>query len=243
MRWLLLLLLACGGSAPPAPKEAPATQAVVPKSVVPPATTPAPTLAWNGLTLGTTDAAGIESWLQGKGLACAGAPSVRRLTVRYVCEGELPSTLLPDRTITGKITQLLLARTDAGPLHHASTRRNYSLPEGAIADYNGARASLVAVFGEPRVGKAVPDGTVLTDRPVWYNSVWSFKDLEVQLSLMRMAGASWSVGERWDVPGVEAEVETRGPSGVDASATPTEGRDPYGFDKLGLPNPHKKSGG
>lgn len=242
---LLLLLTACSGcspyacsGAPPAPTAEPAPTLNIPPPD--PNLKPAPTLDFMGLTIGASDAAQIEAWLTARSLTCRQTPSVRRTTFRYECGDGLTPALLPDRKISGQLSSLLLVRSDAPdaaarPLTHASTIRRYSLPERAAEDYEAAVTALTAAFGPPARTSAI-DRAKLSAPLVRYASLWSFKDLQISLNLMRMGGTYWSVSERWDQPGVELSQPARTPAtppGFDRSKC----KDPFCFDQPGMAPP------
>lgn len=168
----------------------------------------APTREVLGLTIGQSDDAAIQAWLQERGLSCTIGPAPRRQAVRYDCSSQVPTSLLPDRVIKGKVESLGLARTDAGPLHNLSTRRIYSIPADAVEDYNSARAAITAVLGQPTRGKEA--GEIDPSKPLaWYSTMWRFEDLSVTLGLLRAVGSTYTVSERWQVPGVDEELPDR----------------------------------
>ncbi len=212
---LLALSLACGRGEKPAPSTTPAatSTSAAPSSARAPATTTplskAPTRAAFGLTLGEADDAAITAWLSARGLSCPGTPSTRRTTVRYDCGGEIPASAIPERTLKGKLDQIALVRTETGPLHHVSTRTNYSIPAEAAADYNAAVAALEPILGQPKLSRKAPAEIDATKPVVWYSTTWKFADLEVAVSLLRAGGQHYAVSERWQIPGVEEEVPNR----------------------------------
>jgi hypothetical protein len=125
----------------------------------------APTLTVYGLQIGKSPAADMEAWLTAHGLTCPPAPSPRRTTTRYVCTGDIPVTVLPDRVVKGKIDQVLLVRGDNGPLRHFSSSRKYSLPTDAVADYSSALTALTSTFGIPTIVAPAPAPTLAF--PAW----------------------------------------------------------------------------
>jgi len=231
---LLLALLACSGSpAPaPAPSAAPASPAApAPRAPVPPAEAraAAPTLTVYGLQIGKSPAADMEAWLTAHGLTCPPAPSPRRTTTRYVCTGDIPVTVLPDRVVKGKIDQVLLVRGDNGPLRHFSSSRKYSLPTDAVADYSSALTALTSTFGIPTIVAPAPDLAKLDDKVVRYATAWLYSDLEVRLTLLKVSTSYISVSETWDQPGVSEDDETRAmPPGAHGDPGGHGGGDPYG---------------
>lgn len=245
MSVLLLLLSACSGCSPyacygsPAPEKPPATLNVPPPD---PTLKPAPTRNFYGLTLGESGEPQIRAWLAERKLTCRETPSVRRTTFRYECGEGLTPALLPDRKIAGQLSSLLLVRVDspeAGSasnlLSHASSLRRYSLPERAAEDYDAAVSVLTSTFGAPKRGAPV-DLTKLSGPLVRYATLWSFSDLQVTLTLMRMGGDYWSVSERWDQPGIELAQPERAPQlppGFDRSKC----KDPFCFDQPGMAPP------
>lgn len=175
-------------------------------------------------------AASIENALGIPGIVCRQAPSVRRTTYRYTCDGDLPVSLLPDRQIRGKLTELLLVRGDTLPLSHASTIRKYSIPDDAANDYSTAVDAITKVLGAPS-RSTVADVSKMMGPLVHFASTWKFSDLDVSLTLIRAGGSYYSVSERWDQPGVELAQEAR------PSKKPAKGRDPFGFDEPGAAPP------
>jgi len=224
LAWLQSHQLQIGASA------AAATPPAVPAPAVPAPAVPAPAAPASAAATPTTPAAGIENALGIPGIVCRQAPSVRRTTYRYTCDGDLPVNLLPDRQIRGKLTELLLVRGDTLPLSHASTIRKYSIPDDAANDYSTAIDAITKVLGAPS-RSTVADVSKMMGPLVHFASTWKFSDLDVSLTLIRAGGSYYSVSERWDQPGVELAQEAR------PSKKPAKGRDPFGFDEPGAAPP------
>lgn len=238
MRSLLRLLalplfLGCDRDADPAPAK-PASAPVEPAAAhgaaradAPRPSAPAPTREIFGLRLGEADEAAITAWLDGRGLSCPGTPAPRRATVRYSCDGELPASALPERTLKGKLDQILLTRTDAGPVHDLSVRAIYSIPGDAAADYNARVAELQTLLGPPERSSLV-SGEIDPSKPMlWYSSTWRFADLDVSVALLRAAGPNYGVTERWQLPGVEATAADRPGSVPIHGAPPKKSANPH----------------
>ena len=215
---VLALISACswGDPAPTAaaPKGAAPAAAASPAQPFRPAakvqaTAPAPSRAWMGLQLGQSDQAALEAWVAERQLPCTGAPSPMRETWQLKCAGQLPASTLPDRQISGGLTDLLFVRTDAGPLHHVSSMRRYTLPPDAVADYTATVAALTATFGPPTVDRPVTEPEKLQGALARWATEWAFTDLTLRVTLMKGSGDYVSVSELWEIPGVEAAVAAR----------------------------------
>lgn len=196
--------------------EAPARSAPpeVAQAAPGPATPPlpsAPTRTWLGLTLGTTDAEALRSWVQNKAIPCVESPALRRLTTHTTCRGPLDPGILADRPLTGgQLHSVLIARTDAGPVHHISTVRRHAQPAEAAADYSAAVAALGARLGTPSKAQPVTELTAF-ERPIArFATTWRFGDLEVRVSVLKAAGDHIQVNEVWSIPGIEEQVAQRG---------------------------------
>lgn len=238
MRPLLLfaalpLFLGCDRGSEPAPSTSasahaePATTRAAPRAEAPRPGASAPTREIFGLRLGEADEAAITAWLGARGLSCPGSPAPRRATVRYSCDGELPATALPERTFKGRLDQILLTRTDTGPVHDLSVRAIYSIPADAAADYNARVAELQALLGAPERSSLV-SGEIDPSKPMlWYSSTWRFADLDVSVALLRAAGPNYGVTERWQVPGVEATAADRPGSAPIHGAPPKKSANPH----------------
>ncbi|MEQ1506155.1 MAG: hypothetical protein ABMB14_28240 [Myxococcota bacterium] len=186
---------------------------------------PAPTHDWHGLALGATDATGIDGWATAHGWTCATAPSPRRTTVHHDCDHPDPSAI-GEQALRGRLDQVLLARLDDGPLHHVSTDRVFAVPADASATYAAALARLTATFGPPVRTMAAPatfDGPLIRA-----TTTWTFSDLTVDLTVMRVGTGPIHLSERWDVPGVEARAITRpGTAAIHGGGTPTPAKNPH----------------
>lgn len=183
-----------------------------------PATMPDhPVATWQGLTLGGSTAADVDAWVAAHGLTCTTEPSVRRRTVRTTCRGDLPLGLVADRTVHGRLDELLFVHPDDQPLHHVSTRRLYSLPVDALADFRAAVDALTARYGPPDPYKAV-DAAQL-DAPIVRGAAhWALPDLQIDVSVMRAGTPYVAVSEVWRIPGVEASVATRTVDGASGAS-------------------------
>ncbi len=206
----LLLSFACTCGSPTVAPD-PGTLITPPANVNLPA---APSLDAFGLAIGKSDGPAIEAWLVVHGLTCPPTPSPRRTTTRYACAGELPPTLLPGRTIRGKLASILVVRGDATPLQYFGATRKYSLPADAIADYTGTITALASTFAAPWRTNVPAVGASLDGAVVHYATRWSFHDLDINLVLMRAGGPAWSVSEAWSLPGGASQDETRPSTGT-----------------------------
>jgi hypothetical protein len=234
----LLFMLGCGGASPtPPPAEGLDKAATTPSLSAPAAEVAplpaAPNRAHLGLSLGATTADEVKAWLAERKLTCPERQSPRRTTTQVECKGELPLSLLPDRTVKGKLYDLLIVRLDDGPVHHVSTTRRYSVPEDAGVDYTATVATLTAAFGPPT--KAQPFDREKVNRALArFGTEWRFSDLVISVSALKAAGDFVSVNERWDVPGVEASAEAReGTSGhsFTGPTAPTPAKNPHVLDE------------
>lgn len=188
---------------------------------------PAPTRSAFGLEIGAADEAGLAVWAAARKLTCTSQPAARRATLRTECNGGLATTTFPERSSSGKYTQLLLSRTEAGPFHYLSLTRRYSIPAQAGREFESTLATLKVAFGEPTQSRPF-DATRLTGRIVRFAAGWSFSDLDVHLSLFRATGESITVTETWSVPGVEAGVGARaGTTGHGEIAAKPAGWNPH----------------
>ncbi len=205
----LLLALACS-SAPDAPASGAETPVVVGSDAARAALPPAPTRAWQGLGLGVSDDAAITAWLRERVPGCAGAPSPMRASFQYRCAEGLTPALLEGRTVRGRVASLLLARPEAGVLHHVSTLRQYTLPADAVADFASALAALTAQLGPPAAGGRPLERAEQLDARFgrWFHE-WRFGDLEVRLTAARTGKDYTSVTEIWEVPGVTEAIASR----------------------------------
>lgn len=188
---------------------------------------PAPTRNVFGLEIGTTDEAGLAFWAASRTLTCSAQPAARRATVRTECNGGLSTATFPERPSSGKFTQLLLSRTDAGPFHYVSLTRRYSIPAHAGREFESTLGTLKAALGEPKQIRPF-DATQLSGRLVRFAASWGFSDLDVQISLFRGGGETITVTETWSVPGVEAGVGARpGTTGHGEIAAKPAGWNPH----------------
>jgi hypothetical protein len=162
-----------------------------------------------GLELGKTDVDGLADWLDQQGLHCPAVPSPRRRTVQYRCLNIVGGSWL-QRPSSPLRVDLLLARTDDGPLHHVSTVRKTVTPEAAIADYLATVRALTERLGSPALtDNSPPTVAAFAAKLTRFSTMWALPDLTVDVTLSRLSGRAISVRERWDMPGVEAAVGAR----------------------------------
>jgi hypothetical protein len=161
-----------------------------------------------GFNLGVDGPTEIAAWQATHGLSCVTVPAVRRHTERVVCH-EVPASLLAPRSVLGHVSELLVVRTEDGPIHHVSTARIYSLPEQAMADYASSLTHLTDRIGAPTKAAATPTLEQMASKVVWAPASWTREDLQVDLRLVRAGSDTWSVSETWTIPGIEEEVEGR----------------------------------
>ena len=230
---LLLFLLACGSCGQP-PSPPPADAPTLKPRPVDPNLPAAPTTEILGLSIGKSTDTEILAWIAERSLPCKSEASPRRTTQRYVCEGDFSTKLLEGREIRGKFTSLLMVRGDSTPLSHLSTARKYSLPEDAAKDYSSTLALLTTRLGSPTRSAAV-NPEKLNSPLMHYSSQWTFKDLEVALTMSKLGSQVVSVTERWDQPGVELAQGDR-VQVLDRSKC----KDPFCFDQPGMAPPGMK---
>ncbi len=241
----LVWLWACGGGSAPVKlvEEAPlspeeeakkaASEAKIAAAAAERAALPAAaTRARYGLSVGVSEHAAVDSWLEQNKLKCQQFPSPTRETFQYRCDGLLPIALLADRSVRGMFTQLHLVRTEDAPIHFFSTMRKYLDATDAIYDYDDTVARLTATLGAARRADPVPGPEKLTGEGVRiarYAANWRFSDLDVNVVLLKASGNSVSLQESWMVPGVEEQVATHARTG---SVSGAEGSRPPAW------NPH-----
>ena len=182
-----------------------------------------------GLTLGQSSHEDVVAWLGAHNLSCQQFPAPTLSSYYYRCEGDLPVSLLPDRTIHGKLTQLLISRPENAPIHHLSTLRKYSLAEDAIADFEGTAAAIEAELGTPVRRQKVEDISVLSRHLARFAAEWEGPDLSASVVLLKATGGFISVTETWTAPALKASVTERP---RDGSVQGGEGKRPHGW------NPH-----
>ena len=230
---LLLLAWACSGEGAAPPKK-PAPPKVAPAEGAPqvnksagrrgpdeaPSGPAAPTREVYGLKLGITTGEEVDAWLAERQLQCPGKPAPARTTVHYKCEGELPLSLVADRKVKGKLSQILIARLDNGPVHHYSNSRRYSLPDDVVADYHSAIEAISARLGTPFESKRIEDMGRLSQKVAHFATRWRFGDLEVSVVVLKAAGDYIAVNEMWNVPGVERLAAARGSGGGHGGGRP-----------------------
>lgn len=196
---MALAALGCTGDPPAKTGAAPAD----------PALPAAPSLDWNGLTIGTSGEPEVLAYLQRMGLDCKTGPSLARESVQTRCSGDLPLGVLPDRVIEGRLRELLISRPETGPINNISTLRKYSIPTDAVKDYDSTVATLTQRFGPPTKGPSTADAAAF-ERPLARFAVeWRFRDLRIRLTALKAAQGFVSVTEVWDSPGVEESIASR----------------------------------
>lgn len=223
----MIWLLAC---APPAPPAAPPPPAEDPQELALAAARkartektlaavagldPAPTRERYGLTVGVSEHAAVAAWIADHGLRCAQFPSPTRGSFQYRCDRELPAELLTDRTLTGgALTQVLLVRGEDAPVHFYAATRRYSAAIDAAADYDATLDALTATYGAAKKETRAGAPEVLeAARIVRNTSTWLFRDLEIDVLLLRVTGNTYTVQESWQVPGVEGGIPTHDRTG------------------------------
>ena len=199
------------------------------RAKLPEATREAPTREVWGLTLGEADEAALKSWLEARGLKwCGAAASRSRKAQRHDCRGELlTNAALPEVTSTGRLTQLLLTRSDGHPLSYLTTTHTHSLPGPAAEEYTARVKALTARLGEPTLAQAPNLETIARARITRVRTMWRFKGVEVSLSLVKLSD-KLRLTEVWNMPSDQARMEQR--PGVKAA---------HGALKSS-PNPHKR---
>lgn len=228
MHPLILLLCACASEpvapaarAPVAPVEAEAAPAEAPA--------PNPHASRYGLTLGQATHEDVVAWLSAHQLTCQQFPAPTNTSFYYRCDGDLPTSLLPDRTIRGRLAQVLISRPEDAPVHHLSTLRKYSLGKDAIADYDASVAAIQAELGPPDAHQPITDPATLDRVIARYAAEWRRDGLTASVVMLKAAGNYVSVTETWAVPELKATVNTKA---RDGSVSGGEGRKPPGW------NPH-----
>lgn len=194
----LLWALACASA--PAPGPASLEPLADPEAQRLAALPPAPTRRVFGLELGASDHGAIEAWITLNGILCAQYPTPTRATFQYACSGV---------TLTEAPGDLLLVRGEGAALHFIGFTRTHPDVASAEADYTQSVAARQAELGPPTrqdAFGAVED--VASARIVRYVTTFSFRDLEVSVKTIRVAGGSYRVEQSWQVPGVEASVPT-----------------------------------
>ena len=198
-------------------------QAVPSKGAVPAATSATKDLTWAGLQLGVTDEAALDAWVAERGLQCEKTPSPRRETIHVKCSRPDP-TRFGEAASPGVVEQLLIVRTDSGPVHHVSIER--VVPEAEAAKmYLDTVARLRERYGVP--ARSQPPPPSLDGKLVMSATDWRFTNLDVRVNLVRIGDNPLRIGERWDLPGVENAVAER-PGSVGAhSGKSSSARNPH----------------
>lgn len=199
------------------------------RAKLPEVTREAPTREVWGLTLGDSDEAALKSWLEARGLKwCGAAASRSRKAQRHDCRGELlTNAALPEVASTGRLTQLLLTRSDGHPLSYLTTTHTHSLPGPAADEYTARVKALTARLGEPTLTQAPNLETIARARITRVRTMWRFKGVEVSLSLVKLSD-KLRLTEVWNMPSDQARIEQR--PGVKGA---------HGALKSS-PNPHKR---
>ena len=173
----------------------------------------APTRARYGLTLGESDHEAVTAWIAEHALPCNAFPAPTRASFHYRCTGDLPASLLNDRAV-GRFSELLVVRAENAPIHYFATTRTYEVPGEAVADYHATLDALGATFGAPtRVARVDDPARLVAGRVVRFAGTWQFRDLDATVSLLHATGATYTVQEAWQVPGVEAQIPTHARTG------------------------------
>lgn len=219
----LILLIGCGSE----PGLHSASAAVSAPGA--PATQVSPHADRYGLVLGQSTHEDVQAWLGAHNLTCQQFPAPTLNSFYYRCDGDLPLTLLPDRTIHGRLAQIMISRPENAPIHHLSTLRKYSLAEDAIADFESSAAAIEAELGAPALRQQVDDPSALSRPLARYAADWKGEDLEASVVLLKATGGFISVTETWTAPALKARVSQRP---RDGSVQGGEGKRPPGW------NPH-----
>lgn len=169
-----------------------------------PAGPTAPTRVVLGLSLGEAGV-DVDAWLSRRAVPCQPTPSTQRAATRWSCEGDWEPSLFPERGQRGRLTEVTVSQVQAGPVHHLSLTRRYSVADAALDDLDRTVAEITNGWGPPADHQRPTDPALLESKLVWYPSEWHFSDLEVEVALMRFGTDYWSVSERWSVPGVRPE--------------------------------------
>lgn len=167
----------------------------------------APSLTLFGLPLGTASPTDADAWFASRKLPCTPAPALRRATVRYECTAGLAEAF-PERATHGKLTTLLLSRTDTGPIHYLSLVRQYSVPMDAAEEYTATLGELTVRYAAPAKDRPL-DPAKLSGVLARAGAEWHFADLDVSLSLFKGASGTLSLTEVYAIPGVEEAVGAR----------------------------------
>lgn len=187
---------------PPVPVEHPAPAR-------PAVSAPAPTKSVWGLELGVAAEDAVNAWIAARDLSCAYGPAQRRTTMHWTCKGPVDPAKIPERKIVGAIDELLFARLDAGPLHHVSLERVYSLPAQAMDDFSATIAEITQLLGAAE-RESIPSADTNWSSPMVHGSAsWRFADLEVRVMVLKGGGSTIRVGERWFIPGAEDAAVAR----------------------------------
>lgn len=192
--------------AAPAPAD-PEPRGAYPEAQRRSALPPAPTRRAFGLELGASDHDAIEAWTTRHGVVCSQYPSPTRATFHYRCAGVTAAEAPPG--------ELLLVRAEGAALHFIAFTRAHVDAASAAADYARSVAALQSELGPPVRQDAF--GTledVASARIVRYVTTFSFRDLDVSVKTIRVAGGAYSVEQSWQVPGVEASVPTHARQGA-----------------------------
>ena len=161
---------------------------------------PAPSRALWGLELGASTGDQVDAWLTAKGLDCPGVEKAEKKQVIHTCRSGVQPEMLGDRTIGGKVDQLVLVQTAGGALEQVTVARSYQAVDGAIADYDATRAAIEKTLGVPSKAKTINGPQDFEGSMARFNALWGFGDLKVTVSASKSVGGKITVSERWQAP-------------------------------------------
>jgi hypothetical protein len=111
--------------------------------------------------------------------------------------------------------ELLLVRAEGAALHFLAFTRTHPDAASAAEDYARSVAARQSELGPPV--RHDPFGAledVAAARIVRYVTTFAFRDLEVSVKTIRVAGGAYRVEQSWQVPGVEASVPAHARQGA-----------------------------
>lgn len=234
---MLALLLALACSRTTAVSEAPATEGPAVEAAAEQVLSSAPSEAAAtpaqvdryGLTLGRSTHEDVLAWLSERQLSCQQFPAPTRTSFYYRCDGRLPTSLLPDRTIRGVLAQILITRPENAPIYHWSTLRKYSLAQDAAEDFSTTLAAISTELGPANVTRPLGDLATLEKPMARAAADWSSGGLEVSLVLLKITGPALTVSETWSLSDLKSSVAAKE---RDGSVQGGPGKRPPGW------NPH-----